>query len=418
MAKPLLLAALATAVALLACSNPSPAPTGTPTRAPSPTQEPTATAARTATPVKLSATEPTPLPTATSPPEPTITSTLVSTPKDETPTGVLSPLVLDDPMYDDPESVNALLSQTELACIKEIGPVMHLRWNGILQGYGDQEERIKIIGCLEDEILARVFLADTVGGVGLLSLETSICLHAAFNEIDPRSMMLAHVEGYPEDTLSSATTLHFVTMACLNDAEWETTAEWVREGSEIRAWMQCMMEKLGGPREMAVAMTKGGRGDQGLLAEAAADCAEEMGPAPSEMPSVPAATPESASTSEPSSIAPLDPDDPAGLLPRLSQEERDCVTDFELLADFLSKHPDVDYEDVAQHLECLEDETLWTSISRSLPGISNTWVGCSGQTRNPAFETPWMASTSATISGRYTLRKTTWSGRPTAKSGY
>ena len=43
-------------------------------------------------------------------------------------------------------------------------------------------------------------------------------------------MMLAKVEGFPEDTLNSATTLHFVTMACLSDEEWETTAEWVREG--------------------------------------------------------------------------------------------------------------------------------------------------------------------------------------------
>ena len=101
-------------------------------------------------------------------------------------------------------------------------------------------------------------------------------------------------------------------MACLSNEEWETTAEWVREGSEIREWMQCMMEKLGGPGEMAAAMTEEGEADQKALAQAAEDCAEEMVPAPSETPPARTAAPESASTSEPSSIAPLDPDDSDG----------------------------------------------------------------------------------------------------------
>ena len=217
-------------------------------------------------------------------------------------------------------------------------------------------------GCLEDETLARIFLADTAEGVGPLSQDTSTCVGAAFKEIDPRSMMLAKVEGFPEDTLNSATTLHFVTMACLSDEEWETAAEWVREDPELREVMQCLMGKLGGPGEMATAMTVGDEEDQKALAEAAEDCAEEMRPTPRETPASPTATLESASTPEPSSIVPLDPDDPAELLSRLSQDERDCVTDFELLGSFLSRHPFldyvVDYEDVAQQLGCLRDETL------------------------------------------------------------
>ncbi len=128
-------------------------------------------------------------------------------------------------------------------------------------------------------------------------------------------------------------------MACLNDAEWETAARWLREESELRGWMQCMMEKLGGPGQMAAAMTAGDEYNQKMLAEAAEDCAEGIGSVPGDTPAAPTATPESASTPEPSSIAPLDPDDSAELLSRLSQEERDCVTDVELLADFLSKHP-------------------------------------------------------------------------------
>ena len=209
---------------------------------------------------------PTPAPT----PSPNLTS------NEGKQAGILSPLSLHDT-----EDANSEISEAELACLKEGSPGLHLGWARILPGYGNQEERVEIIGCLEEETVARIFVADIAGGVGPLSLETSTCVRAAFNEIDPRAMMLAKVEGFPGDTLNSGTMLHFVTMACLSDEEWETTARWVREESEIREVMQCMMEKLGGPGEMAVAMTKGGRGDQKALTEAAEDCAEEMGPAPS-----------------------------------------------------------------------------------------------------------------------------------------
>ena len=325
----------------------TPVPTG-----PTTTEEPTVPPMETHTPTPTP-TEPNPVPTSTATPEPTVTPTPTPAPEKETPAGVLSPLSLHDT-----EDVNSQLSDAELACLKEGSPGLHLGWAFILPGYGEPQERVEIIECLEDETVARIFVSESAEGVATLSLETSTCVRAAFNEIDPRAMMLAKVEGFPENTLNSATTLHFVTMACLNDAEWETTARWLREDSELREVMQCMMEKLGGPGTMAAAMTKGGRGDQEALAEAAEDCAGEMGPVPAETPATPTATPEPASTAEPSGIAPLDPDDSAGMLARLSQEEQDCITDFELLAAFLSKHPDVEYEDVAQQMGCLEDETL------------------------------------------------------------
>ncbi len=349
----ILTAAFVILVALVGCSSPTqtpqaptPSQEATPTRAPSPTQEPTSTTAPTATPTTPPTTIPTLVPAATAKPEPPPTPA----PKDEVQTGVLSPLNLDDT-----EDADSELSDAELACLEESGdPFLHLRWAFILPGYGHQEERAKIIGCLEDETVARIFVADTAEGIATLSLETSTCLRTAFNEIDPRSMMLAKVEGFPEDTLNSATTLSFVTMACLNDAEWETAARWLREEAELREWMQCMMEKLGGPGEMATAMTKEDEGAQKALTEAAEDCAEEIGPVPGE-------TPASTATPEPNSIVSLHPDDSAELLSRLSREERACISDVELLADFLSRHPFLDYvvnyEDMAQQLECLGDET-------------------------------------------------------------
>ena len=88
-------------------------------------------------------------------------------------------------------------------------------------------------------------------------------------------------------------------------------------------------------------------------------CSKE---APTSTPQPTATVPADASTPTPTSdssgIAPFAPDDSAELLSRLSRDERDCIMDFELLADFWSRHPDVDYEDVAQQMGCLRDETL------------------------------------------------------------
>ena len=357
----ILTAALVILVTLAGCSNPTqdpetptPGPAATPTRALPPTQEHATAAAPTATLVKSPATRPTQVLAATATPEPPSTPVI----KDESQIGVLSPLVLDDPMYDDPETVNALLSEAELACIKEIEPGMDRTWTWALPSDGNPKDRVKIIGCLGDEILARIFLADTTEGVPTLSLETSTCVRAAFKVIDPRSMMLAKAEGFPEDTLNQATTLSLVIMACLNDEEWESvdTPLWKEPG--LRGWTQCMMEELDGPGEMAVAMTDGREADQEALAEAAEDCSEEAEPVPGETPAAPTATPEPSSTSEPSSIAPLDPDDSEDLLSRLSQEERECITDVELLTGFLANYPDADYDDMAQQMGCLGDETL------------------------------------------------------------
>ena len=310
-----------------------------PTPAPTPTTEPAPTAASTAALTPAPTPEPTPTP--------------LSMPEGEMQAGVLSPMSV----HGD-EVVNPEISEPELACLEEIDPLLPQNWTFYLPGPGYQEERTKIIGCLEDETLARIHLADIAEGVAILSPETSGCVRAAFRVIDPRSMMLAKIEGFPEDTLNSATTLSLIIMACLNDAEWKTAHRSLQEDSELREWTRCMMGKLGGPGEMAVAMTVGDEEDQKALAEAAEGCAKEMGPAQDETPAAPAATYGPASTPEPGSIAPLDPDDSADLLSRLTQEERDCITDVDLLADFWLHPPHVDYEDVAEQMGCLGDDTL------------------------------------------------------------
>ena len=163
------LVALAT---LTACSDTTPAPEEVPT----PTQVPSKVAAPASTaPVSTQApTErPTAAPRATpaSPPTPEPTAT-------PAPLGVLAPL-----QALDSSALLSALSDTEKACIGENPEKLAQSLAG--PGSAPREDQAKLIGCLEDETLARIFLAGFVPGPGPLSQETSDCVRAGFAVIDP-----------------------------------------------------------------------------------------------------------------------------------------------------------------------------------------------------------------------------------------
>ena len=90
---------------------------------------------------------------------------------------------------------------------------------------GDSPERqTRFFGCLEDETLARISLAGFVPGPAPLSQETSDCVRAAFEVIDPRAVMTAGIEGDPSSAMAGSMAAFSVTIACLTDQEWEATA--------------------------------------------------------------------------------------------------------------------------------------------------------------------------------------------------
>ena len=257
---------------LAACSDPTPAPTAapTPTESPVPTETPTErpTAAPTATPSSFPIPEP--------------TATPVSL-------GVLAPLQALD--------ISALLSElsaNELACIGDDAGKLVRSLTG--PSSAPREEQAKLIGCLEDETLARIFLAGFAPGPEPLSQETSDCVRAAFEVIDPKAVMTAGIEGDPGRAMAGSMAALSVTIACLNDEEWEATAPQVGMGPSEREGMQCLMEALGGPGPMATAMTAAGEGDFTDLAKAGADCELDMGPAPSQAPATPPPAPTSTTT--------------------------------------------------------------------------------------------------------------------------
>ncbi len=98
-----------------------------------------------------------------------------------------------------------------------------------------REEQARLIGCLNDETLARLFLAGFVPGPGPLSTESSECVRDAFDVINPREVMTAGLEGNPGMAMASSMAALSVTMACLSNEEWYQAAPAVGMSEEERA---------------------------------------------------------------------------------------------------------------------------------------------------------------------------------------
>ena len=240
--------ALVILAALLACGGQTPATGGaaattsteTATSTPSlvtPAPEPTETpqAALTATPGPTAA--PRATPASSPPPRPTETPA---------PPGVLAPLhALDS------GATLTELSDAELACIGE-----------------NPERQTRLVGCLEDKTLARLFLAGFVPGPEPLSESTSECVRAAFDVIDPRAVMTAGIEGDPGRAMAGSMAGFLVTPACLSDEEWEKAGPAAGASDQDRAGGQCLMAELGGPGNMAEAMLAAQEGDLTSMANA------------------------------------------------------------------------------------------------------------------------------------------------------
>ena len=265
--------ALVILATLLACGEQTPAPGGAAATVPAPAEAATS-ALSPVTPEPEPTETPLPVSTATLRPTAATRATPASTPN---PPAVLAPLQALD--------ISALLSElsaNELACIGDDAGKLVRSLTGPGQASG--EEQAEFIGCLEDETVARIFLAGFAPGPGPLSLETSDCVRAGFAVIDPREVMTAGIEGDPGRAMAGSMAAFSVTTACLNDEEWAAAAS--RTGMGPGEWegMQCLLAQLGGPGEMAEAMIAAGEGNFTDLARAGADCGIDMGPASGQAP--------------------------------------------------------------------------------------------------------------------------------------
>ena len=291
MAKALLPTALLILLILVACADPAPTAVVEPTAAPQSQAttlatsqlEPTATSAPLPTETPTTAPSPRPVETPTAASGPTATT---APPQDQSSAGRLTPLVLDDP-----EAVASQLSNQELACLAGVADIERLLTIFNNPGMATVEEQTKLIGCLQDETLTRMFLTGLIQDTGSLSTETSACVRTGFREIDLRSVMLAGLQGDPQTAMAGSMAALFLTMACLNQEEWDAAAPAMDMALDDRKGMQCLLAEMGGPDGMAAALRAEDESGFMALLAAAAGCGLDIGGPPGQVPVVPTATP-------------------------------------------------------------------------------------------------------------------------------
>ena len=251
--KSILPALLTVLLTLMACSDPTPAPTNTPAPTPAPASTPRPTA--------------TPVPTATPTPAPTEPS---YAPGDEPGQGAITPLMLDDP-----QTVASEISDSELACLGGTSDIGRL--SRIFSGIDEStpQELTQILGCLQDEIILRMFLGGVIRDPAPLSLETGACIRDALEGIDLRSAMLAATLRNGQNDMIVAGI--FLTIACLNDEEWETAATVANVDPDTKEALLCRLEReIGGTEGMTAVLEAGDEGKLTALLEEMTGCELEM----------------------------------------------------------------------------------------------------------------------------------------------
>ncbi len=150
------------------------------------------------------------------------------------------------------EAVISSLSEDELACIGEDPERMIATLTGRCPA--SMQEQAKLAGCRDDDTVDQFFMAIIVPVP--LREETSACVMAGLGVIDPWAVMTAGLAGDPETAMSGSLSVFTMTVACLNDDEWAEAARWLGMGVGDRERMLCTMAALGGPAEMATALTE------------------------------------------------------------------------------------------------------------------------------------------------------------------
>ena len=380
--KLLFFAALIALVAIMACggddpteapeSTPASEPTAAPTAAPvapaTPRAEPTQAPAPTDTqapaptdaPVPTATTAPTaaPAPTATAAPMATPVSTAEPAPTEAmASSNVIRPLKLEDPL-----SIASELSEAELGCTAGVAPIERLLQIFDAPETGTPEELSQLFGCFEDETVLRMFLTQLIGLSGPLSEESSQCVRTGLAGMDVRSVMLSGSRGDPATAMVGSMSALFLTVSCLNDDEFATSAPALGFNPDDREGLNCLMEAMGGPEGFAASVAPGNQDAILALFGAAAQCGLEMEGAPGMMGGPSEVLPPTTGT-EPGPGEGVDRqmDALAGVFAGLSDSELACIAGVGISPEMLQDPSVVDSatpEQQGQVLGCLENETV------------------------------------------------------------
>ena len=364
MSKLLYVVALIALVAILACggdeATEAPADTSSqqPTTAPTAMTEPTE--------MSTSPPEPTTAPDPTDTPEPTEAP---ATPEATEPeTGAIAPLNMNDPV-----SIAAELSESELACVAgvaEIGELLQLLASPEL---ATPERLGQLINCLEDETLLQYFLAGLVGATGPLSVETSMCIRSGMEGVDLRSVMLAGQAGDEGAAMVGSMSALFLTVSCLNDEEMEAAGPILGMTSEDREGLQCVLQELGGPEGLGEILSAEGEAGFVALFGAAIACGLELegGPGmtdgPTDLLPPPPGTEQGTETEDPGTMQ----DNFSRIISQLSIAELTCLAEAGITPEWMQDPSALDSatpEQQVQIIGCFDDETVLNIFLSGLVG--------------------------------------------------
>lgn len=163
--------------------------------------------------------------------------------------GMIAPLNPADPM-----AFLAGLPEAEQACISGIMSEQELAALLANPESGDSGKMDQGLQCFSDETLLRIFVTDLIGLSAPLSADTSMCIRGGTAGVDLRSMMSAGGEGNEQDAMVSVMSPYLI-LSCLNDEEWRAASAATGMDPDGQKDLQCVISELGGPEEMASALT-------------------------------------------------------------------------------------------------------------------------------------------------------------------
>ena len=183
----------------------------------------------------------------------------------------------------DPEAIALELSTVELTCLALTADLDRLLQVFASPELASPEEQTKLLNCLEDDTVTRLFLTGLIGGAGPLSAESSACIRTGMAGVDLRSVMVAGTMGDEGTAMAGSMSAFLLTVGCLNEAEWSAAAPALDMNPSDRESLQCVMTAMGGPEGMAMALQPDNAGSILALLRAAMGCGLplEGGPASS-----------------------------------------------------------------------------------------------------------------------------------------
>ena len=187
------------------------------------------------------------------------------------------------PRTPDPSRMNGTgpltsnLSGAELSCLSETGDPQQLMALMDNPELASQQERDALARCLEHETLLNIFLKGFTDQTGPLGSDTSACVSDGFQNFNLHAMMLTNPEGPgTQAAIVKGMAGILITLSCLNEDEWKAASPALDLKPEGRETLQCVMNKLGGPKGIVASMKSKGESKEGEpplpLLHAAAEC--------------------------------------------------------------------------------------------------------------------------------------------------